>query len=151
VARRRAGRHRLGLRFHSEIRRRSDLELTDSRCTHPFDYVPRSPGRGPFSAAHNVGVINEDEARELVRRALDRASEYFVITDAKRISSTWVVSYNSRKYVETGDLRYFETGPGPILVSDDGRLMRAPTGRPTRPSGSMTLAECIAEFEQQKM
>jgi hypothetical protein len=91
--------------------------------------------------------VNEEEARELARREL--ASKDFVITGAKRIGLTWVVSYNSRKYVESGDLRYFETGPGPILVSDSGRVMRAPGTTPTRrPSGSKTLAEWAAEFEQ---
>ena len=37
-----------------------------------------------------------------------------------------MVYFNDRKHVETGDVLYFETGPGPILVSDSGRVMRAP-------------------------
>jgi hypothetical protein len=94
--------------------------------------------------------VDEVEARELARREL--GNENLVITDAKRIGQTWVVSYNSRKYVETGDLRYYETGPSlRILVSDDGRVVRAPgSTRPTRPSGSKTLAESLAESEQQQ-
>jgi Immunity protein 35 len=93
--------------------------------------------------------VDQVEARELARREL--GSENLVVTDAKRIGQTWVVSYNSREYVETGDLRYFETGPSlRILVSDDGRVVRAPSTRPTRPSGSKTLAEWLAESEQQQ-
>jgi hypothetical protein len=93
--------------------------------------------------------MHEEEARELARREL--ASDSLVIMDSKRFSRTWVVSFNTRKYVETGDVRYFETGPGPILVSDRGRVMRAPgTTRPTRTSRRKTLAESAAEFEQRQ-
>ena len=99
--------------------------------------------------SHSVGVMDEEEARELASREL--ASDNLVITDAKRISRTWVVSFNNRKYVETGDLLYFETGPGPILVSDSGRVGRAEgTTRRTATSRHMTLAESVAEFEQQQ-
>ena len=42
-----------------------------------------------------------------------------------------------------------ETGPGPILVSDSGRVMRAPgSTRPTRTSESKTLAESVVQFEK---
>ena len=34
------------------------------------------------------------------------ASDNLVVTDTKCISRTWVVSFNNRKYVETGDLLY---------------------------------------------
>jgi hypothetical protein len=46
--------------------------------------------------------MEEEEARELVGREL--ASDNLVVTDTKCISRTWVVSFNNRKYVETGDL-----------------------------------------------
>lgn len=114
----------------------------------PIKVPPFAGYRWALFEAHSVCVVDEVEARELARREL--GSENLVITDAKRIGRTWVVSYNSRKYVETGDLRYFETGPGPILVSDSGLVMRATSRRPTRPSGSKTLAEWVAEFEQQQ-
>lgn len=89
--------------------------------------------------------MDEEEARELARR--ERSCDSLVITDSKRISRTWVVCCNNRKYVETGDVLYFETGPGPILVSDSGRVMRAPgSTRPTRTSERKTLVESVAEF-----
>lgn len=61
-----------------------------------------------------------------------------------------MVYFNNWKHVETGDVLYFETGPGPILVSDSGRVMRAPgSTRPTRTSERKTLAESVGEFEKQ--
>jgi Immunity protein 35 len=97
----------------------------------------------------NVRVVNEQEARELARRAL--ASEGLVITGASRISKTWVVSYDTREYVDTGDDLYMLTGPGPILVSDGGRVVWGPgTTRPNRTAGPTTIAEAVAEFEQQQ-
>lgn len=53
--------------------------------------------------AHSAGAVDEFEVRELARRELN--CENLVVTDAKRIGQTWVVSYNSGEYVETGDLR----------------------------------------------
>jgi len=104
---------------------------------------------GRFSQLSTVRVVNEEEARELARREL--ASEELVITGTSRISETWVVAYNSRTYVETGDVLELLTGPGPIFVSDSGRVGRA-EGSPRRTSKSrrMTQAESVAEFEQQK-
>ena len=97
----------------------------------------------------NVRVVNEQEARELARRAL--ASEDLVITGASRISKTWVVSYDTREYVDTGDDLYMLTGPGPILVSDGGSVVSGPgTTRPNRTAGPTTIAEAVAEFEQQQ-
>lgn len=97
----------------------------------------------------NVRLVNERDARELARREL--ASEDLVITGASRISKTWVVSYDTRKYVDTGDVLYMLTGPGPLLVSDGGSVVRGPdTTRPKRTSRPKTIAEAVAEFEQQQ-
>ena len=74
--------------------------------------------------ARSVGVMNEEEARELALREL--GSDSFVITDSKRIGRTWVINYQSREYVETGNVLYMESGPGPIFVSDSGHVMRGP-------------------------
>jgi hypothetical protein len=99
--------------------------------------------------ARSVGVMNEEEARELALREL--GSDSFVITDSKRIGRTWVINYQSRKYVETGNVLYMESGPGPIFVSDSDYVVRGPgTTRPTQSAGSKTLAESVAEFEQQQ-
>ena len=91
--------------------------------------------------------MDEEEARELARREL--SSDSLVITDSKRISRNWVVYFNHRKYVETGDSLYFETGPESILVSDSGSVVRAAgSTRPTRTSARKTLAESVAECEK---
>lgn len=93
--------------------------------------------------------MNEEEARELALREL--GSDSFVITDSKRIGRTWVINYQSREYLETGNALYMESGPGPIFVSDSRHVMRGPgTTRPTRSAESRTLAELVAEFEQQQ-
>jgi hypothetical protein len=93
--------------------------------------------------------VTEEEACELARREL--ATEDLVITGASRFSKTWVVAYNSRKYVETGDVLDLLTGPGPIFVSDGGPVGQAEgSTRRTATSRRMTLAESVAEFEQQK-
>jgi Immunity protein 35 len=103
---------------------------------------------GPSEQITSVRVVNEQEARELARRAL--ASEDLAITGASRISKTWVVSHDTREYVDTGDDLYMLTGPGPLLVSEGGRLVRGPgTTRPTHTSRPETIAEAVAEFEQQ--
>ena len=104
---------------------------------------------GTVLVAHNVGVVTEEEACELARRELD--TEDLVITGASRISKTWVVAYNSRTYVETRDVLDFLTGPGPIFVADSGRVGQAEgSTRRTATSRRLTLAESVAEFEQQK-
>jgi hypothetical protein len=92
--------------------------------------------------------VNEQDARELARREL--ASEDLVITGASHISKTWVVSYDTRKYVDTGDVLYMLTGPGPLLVSEGGSVARGPgTTRPTHTSRPETIAEAVAQFERQ--
>ena len=55
----------------------------------------------------------------------------YVVTSVERISRTWCVHYNNRRYVETGEIRYALAGNGPILVSDDGTIHVAGTGLPT--------------------
>ena len=90
----------------------------------------------------SVHVVNEEEARELARQEL--ASEDFVITGTKRISGAWLVSYNNRKFVETGDIRYAEAGPGPLLVYDSGRIASGPgSTRVRRSPMSKTLHEWL--------
>ena len=91
------------------------------------------------------GAVDEEEAHELARREL--ASTDLVITGSKRIGETWVVHYDNRKYVETGDVRYVEIGPGPILVSDDDRVTRAPGRSISRPESAMTLEQLLAGDE----
>jgi hypothetical protein len=112
--------------------------------------VPPNAGLvGRSSQLTTFRVVNEEEARELAH--WERASEDLVITGASRIDKTWVVTYNSRKYVETDDVLDVLTGPGPIFVSDSGRVGQAEEStRRTATSRRMTLAKSVAEFERQK-
>jgi hypothetical protein len=91
--------------------------------------------------------MEEEEARRLVELQLQAD---FAVTGVERISKTWVVSWESRKYIETGDLRFVETGPGKrYLVSDTGRITRTPgTGMSRSAAKRKTLLELVAEFEE---
>jgi hypothetical protein len=91
--------------------------------------------------------MEEEEARELVQQQLHAE---FAVTGVERISKTWVVSWESRKYIETGDLRFVETGPGKkYLVSDAGQITRTPgTTRSRSTTKRKTLLELVAEFEE---
>jgi hypothetical protein len=90
--------------------------------------------------------MEEEEVRELVQRQLHAD---LAVTGVERISKTWVVSWESRKYIETGDVRYVETGPGKkYLVSDAGQITRTPgTAMSRTTSKRKTLLELVAEFE----
>jgi hypothetical protein len=63
----------------------------------------------------------------------------FVITHVTRISRTWCVFYNNRRYIETGEISHALAGNGPVLVSDEGVVDVAGTAFPT--------AHYVAEFE----
>jgi hypothetical protein len=88
--------------------------------------------------------VDETENHEIAGR--DLASDDVIVVGARRISLTWVVSYNTQEDVETGDISHHLTGPGPILVSDGGRVMRVPGHEP----GSKSLEALTGEFERQE-
>jgi hypothetical protein len=82
--------------------------------------------------------MDEVEARELAGRELD--SDALVIAGATRVSKTWVVFQGTRAYAESGELEDSAPGLGPILVADDGRVMR------TGSSPRKKLDQWVAEF-----
>lgn len=63
-----------------------------------------------------------------------------VVTEVRRISRTWVVSYQTRVYWETREISHALAGNGPVLVSEDGRVGRGGTGEPPE--------HYVAEFER---
>lgn len=101
-------------------------------------------GRARDLAAGLIAEWQADEDRidDLKRRSgmdLPLSEMDWVITSTARISRTWCVFYNDRRYVETGDFHHALAGNGPIMVSDDGEIAVAGTGLPTE--------HFVAEFE----
>jgi Immunity protein 35 len=67
-------------------------------------------------------VENEREARVIAQRFLDEEiqskSRYeLVLTDVLEFPHCWVVGFNARQFVETGDFRHALAGGGPIIVN----------------------------------
>lgn len=64
--------------------------------------------------------MNLDEAQAAVLEALERRGvgglDGIAITSAKEKPYGWVFLYNSRRYVETGELIYSLVGGGPVVV-----------------------------------
>ena len=50
------------------------------------------------------------------------------MAEAELVSSTWVVYYNSKRYLETGDSSFALAGNGPVLVAPDYRCAVAESG-----------------------
>lgn len=102
-----------------------------------------SPGRCASGAPRNVDKVNPEEARELAHRWLATrpwwSDDAYSIVRVERISTTWVVGWNSQIYAETGESSHALAGNGPILISDDGRIVQAGTARPTE--------DYVADFE----
>lgn len=80
-----------------------------------------------------------DDLRRRSTMDLPLSNAEFVITSVARISRTWCVHYNDRRYVDTGEIRYALAGNGPILVSDAGDVDVAGTALPAE--------HFVAEFE----
>lgn len=88
-----------------------------------------------------AGWNAEAERIAAQKRAANRPVEEYevVITEVRRISRTWCVFYNSRRFVETGEPSAALAGNGPIMVNDDGEA---------RTAGSARSAEdYVVEFE----
>lgn len=54
----------------------------------------------------------------------------FVVTRVERISATWVVYWNSKRYLETKTISFALSGNGPVLVADDCTVDQAGTAQP---------------------
>lgn len=79
----------------------------------------------PLSGVGSVSRVTEEEAREMATSLLtDRYPEFrageWVLTGAEEYESAWAFSYNSREYVETGELRHALAGNGALVVPKSG-------------------------------
>ena len=77
-------------------------------------------------------------AEVLVQFEAPEGDEY-VITGVERVSQTWVVHYQSRRHLESGEIRHARAGNGPIRVTGDYTTTVADTALPTE--------HFVAEFE----
>ena len=92
-------------------------------------------------------MLTLEEAKKLALAALLENSRYTADDIAfidERIQCKrygWVLIYNHRKYVETGDILYAFGGNGPIVVMHDGTLHSLGTAQ--------TIEGNIAQFERE--
>lgn len=90
-------------------------------------------------------MLTKAEALELVSRQLEAMSpaDEFVVIEGKTEERGfgWVVFYNSRKFVETGESRYRLAGNGPVIVNKhDASVEFFGAARP--------VSEVIEEYEK---
>lgn len=67
-------------------------------------------------------MTTREEAREIAQNFIARvyqskSGSQLVITDLQGFPNCWVVTYNTREYAETGDLRHSLAGNGPLIIN----------------------------------
>jgi len=80
-------------------------------------------------------MISRDEAVAIAQGHIDRPSHAgaleLVVTQVEERSASWVVYYDSRKHVESGDFLDAIAGNGPVVVAKStGRVAVAGTAAP---------------------
>jgi immunity protein 35 of polymorphic toxin system len=81
-------------------------------------------------------VIDENSARSLAEEFLAReivapSGQELVLTDLTAYPHCWVVTFNTRRFAETRDLRYSLAGNGPLIVNRrTGAVRQGVSGRP---------------------
>lgn len=78
--------------------------------------------------------MTHDDARQLALAKLRtyESPEELVLLDSQTVERPygWVFFYNSRRFVETGNVLYALAGNGPLLVCDDGSITVLGTAHP---------------------
>jgi hypothetical protein len=84
-------------------------------------------------------IISPEEAKEIAQNALhktrSRIDNELVIQDKFTVEfeTGWVFYYQSRKYLETGDILFRLMGNGPIIIDkEEGLAYQAGTGEPVQ-------------------
>ena len=77
-------------------------------------------------------MITKQIATYMVATALSEigtslAGIHIILLETREIDQGWIVFYNSREYVECGDLSAALAGNGPIFVSGEGELHHLPS------------------------
>ena len=81
-------------------------------------------------------VVDEARAREFAQRFLKdtiqpKVAHDLVLTTLDQYDNCWVVTYNTRRFSETGEIRYALAGNGPLIVNRRTGVVRQ--GRASRP------------------
>ena len=75
-------------------------------------------------------MIDEEAARHIAQERIDRHPGHLVVTETREIPEGWVFFYNSRRYLESGDIRDSVAGNAPLIVDrDDGTVHTTGTAR----------------------
>jgi hypothetical protein len=71
-----------------------------------------------------MDTMTEEKAREFARQYLAEVGNEseIDISVLEQYVFGWVVYYNTKKYIETGDEHYALEGNSPLLVSADGKV-----------------------------
>ncbi|HDR9875543.1 TPA: hypothetical protein QDE50_00455 [Burkholderia cenocepacia] len=93
-------------------------------------------------------ALNKDQALQRVREYLDgmassESTGGYVVVEGKTIEKQygWVFVFNSRKYLETGNILFSLGGNGPIVVErESGRLHQL--------GSALSLQESVKQFEE---
>ena len=79
-------------------------------------------------------AIAFDQAKLLAERAVraiaDASNDEFSIVDNKTIDEGWLFFYNSKDFIETGNLSSSLAGNGPIFVDRGGAVKTLPSAIP---------------------
>ena len=68
-------------------------------------------------------------ARELLSDVIGpRIGQELVITSVTEHPYCWVVTYNTKRFGETGEKRYALAGNGPLIVNKTGNLRQGVSG-----------------------
>ena len=81
-------------------------------------------------------------AEQVIARKIAPPGDEFSIAGVERFGTTWVVYWNTRRFIETGDRRYAVAGNGPVMVGDDWRVAQAGSALP--------VEHYVAEFEREQ-
>ncbi len=89
-------------------------------------------------------MVDEARVRELAQRFLretvqPKVAYDLVLTTVESYDKCWVVTYNTRRFSETGEIRYALAGNGPLIVNRRTGAVRQ--GLASRPVGDQLDAD----------
>jgi Immunity protein 35 len=66
--------------------------------------------------------MNEDQVRQIANHFIrdeiqPKVAEELVISNLEEFRTCWVATCNSRKFIETGSIRYMLAGNGPLIIN----------------------------------
>jgi len=116
-------------------------------------YFAGTTDQAPVQQVPNPAVdtaLTQRDARAIALKAIVEAegpqkvrsrSETFSIIDARTVTTEygWIFFWNTKKFIDSGDVRAAVPGTGPVIVTEEGEVEFLPTNKPP--------VEAIAEYE----